>query len=167
MSRDNPRWRQLYSVLKPTLKGESVLAGEAFTAVHGSTKWNYNTGHQWKLDMDAHLRRDYGLTSTTEVAYRLDPPDQKLPAGIKPHTIEGRIFGVLAAAAGEPVRPNKLIDEVWTEADSMGCPGSLYVGVSHLKAAGAGIVSTGCIFLRNYDRCEADSQPPSTFPRST
>lgn len=57
MSRENPKRWQLYLVLRPTLRGESMLAGEAFTAVHGSTTWNYNTAHQWKRDMDAHLQR--------------------------------------------------------------------------------------------------------------
>jgi hypothetical protein len=170
MSRENPKWRRLYLALRPTLQGESMPAGEAFTAVHGSTKWNYNTAHQWKYEMDRRLRRDWGLTSTTEVAYRLDPPDQSLPAGIRPGSVDGRIFEVLAAAAGEPVRPGPLIDAVWIDPDKVGSQGSLEVGICHLRAAmphSTDIVSTGCILLAHYDRCEADFESRPLISSST
>jgi hypothetical protein len=169
MPRDQPKWWQLYLVLQPTLRGaESIPAGEAFTAANGSTRWNYNTAHQWKRDMDRNLQCGAAgmgragasyYTSTTEVAYRLDPPDQPLPSGISTDSVKGRIFQTLAAAAGQPVRPNKIMDTVWTDPDRVGSPGNLYVQIHELKVAGAHIKSTGCIFLRPYDGCEADREP--------
>jgi hypothetical protein len=169
MPRDQPKWWQLYLVLQPTLRGEeSIPAGEAFTAANGGTAPNYYTAHQWKRDMDRNLQRGGAsmgragascYTSTTEVAYYLDPPDQQLPPGISSDSVNGRAFQTLAAAAGQRVRPNKIMDAVWTDPDRVGSPGSLQVAISELKAAGAIIKSTCCIFLRPYDGCEADRQP--------
>jgi hypothetical protein len=66
MSRDQPKWWRLYLALQPTLRGaESIPAGEAFTAANGSTRWNYNTAHQWKMDMDRNLQRGVAGSATS------------------------------------------------------------------------------------------------------
>jgi hypothetical protein len=165
LDRDLINAGQFVEITDAKIADKALPAGEAFTAVHGSTQWNYNTAHQWKRDMDRNLQAGMGIanaprwTSTTEVAYRLDPPDQPRPSGISSDSVPGRIFETLSNAVGKPLRPGKIMDAVWTDPDRVGSLGNLQVQIHELKDAGVGIKSTGCIFLRPYDGCEADREP--------
>jgi hypothetical protein len=128
---------------------------------------NHNTFAQYVLDLNHHGPREYGQGSTTELCYKLDPPDQVLPV-ISSTAIGGRILRALAVVPGKPMSYEDLIAQGWLDANNVGSSGHLQVEISRLrKHRGVGIDGSLYIKLIDSDRCEADSQPPSTFSRST
>ena len=119
---------------------------------------NPNTFAQWKRSADHHLQRDFAMTSTTQLLYRLSPPDQTLPI-ISSTTVGGRILAALNAAHGKLVCWEKLMTEGWPGPDNVGSSGHLQVEICRLRDRGVKIDRITGLKLGPYDGCEADRQP--------